>query len=126
MPKSSLTIETLLPAERPDVAILRLKGSLDEISVDYTENTLKQLPPERRLLIVNCGKLRFMSNSGMGLFVETLGRLEGQGGRIVFAEVAEPEVQDGMSVMGFYDVFEFFSSEQEALKTIKSCKGEYM
>lgn len=113
---ASFQIETWLPPERGDLSVVRLDGSLDASSIERVEKALQGLPPERPLVLVNCRKLKFISSSGLGLFLETHGRLEGQGGKVIFTEVVQPEVHDAMNLLGFFDVFDTAESEAEGLK----------
>lgn len=114
---NEFNVEVHLPATRPDVAVIRLSGSLDAVSITELEKTFQELiQDKRRHLVVNCQKLRFVSSSGMGLFLGLLGEVEKQGGSLSFAQIAEPEVHDAMSLLGFFDVFPVYDQEIEAVQ----------
>ncbi len=111
-------VEVDLPATRGDLAVVRLSGTLDSFSLQELEKTLQDLinKENRHHLVVNCQKLRFISSSGMGLFLGTLGEVEKLGGSVSFVQVTEPEVHDAMSLLGFFDVFPVFDQEIEAIQ----------
>ncbi len=114
---SDFNLEVHLPATRSDAAIIRLTGSLDSLSMADLEKTLRQLVQEKRLhIIVSCQRLKFVSSAGMGLFLGILGEIEKQGGSLSFAQIAQPEVHDAMSLLGLFDVFPVFDQEADALK----------
>lgn len=111
------TVEVHMPTGRKDLAVIRLGGTLDSYSLTDLEKKIQDLVKSNRChLVVNCEKLRFISSSGMGLFLGTLGEVEKQGGSICFAKVAEPEVHDAMNLLGFFDVFPVFEQELEAIQ----------
>lgn len=109
--------EVFFPAGHAEVAVLRLNGSLDTYSVSDLEKKIQGLLQEnRRHIVVNCQKLRFLSSPGLGLFLGTLGELEKKGGSLSFAKISEPEVHDAMSLLGFFDIFPVFNEEWEAIQ----------
>ncbi len=109
--------EVHLPELRPEVAVLRISGSLDAYALPDLEKTLQELIREKHChVVVNCEKLRFISSSGMGLFLGTLGEVEKQGGSVSFVQVTQPEVHDAMSLLGFFEVFPVFDREAEAIQ----------
>lgn len=109
--------EVFFPSGQSDVAVLRLSGNLDTYAVPDLEKKIETLLRENRhRIVVNCQKLKFISSPGMGLFLGTLGELEKQGGGIVFAKVTQPEVQDAMSLLGFFEIFPVCDEEWEAVQ----------
>ena len=112
-----LEIQTMLSKDKPGTAVVRLIGSLDTFAVPMLEKKLQELIEAQNIrLIINCQKLRFLSSPGIGLFMGCLGDLEKRGGGIIFAEVAQPEVYDAMKLLGFFEVFPVYGTEQEALQ----------
>lgn len=113
--------ETYLPPKAAEVAVLRLSGNLDSYSLPELEKNIKKLVAEGRTkLVVNFHKLKFLSSPGMGLFLGTLGELDKKSGKIVFAEVMQPEVHDAMNLLGFFDVFRLYEQEAEAIQSLQS------
>ncbi len=109
-------IEVVYPKERPDVAILRLAGSLDTYGVPTLEKKFEEVLEKKcRNLVINCQKLKFLSSPGMGLFLGTLSEVEKQGGSLVFAKVSQPEVHDAMGLLGFFEIFPVCEDEAEAV-----------
>ena len=109
-------VEVLCADSQPEKAVLRLIGSLDAFALSQIEKRIQSLiRDEHKIkLVVDCGKLKFISSPGLGLFLGTLNELEKRGGKLVFSQVTHPDVNDAMSCLGFFDIFKSYDSEEEA------------
>ncbi len=112
-----MNVDVIKPATRSDLAVIRLSGIVDALTLPDLEKTLHDLMGEKRFnIVVNCQKLKFISSSGMGLFLGILGEVEKQGGAICFSQVLQPEVHDAMNLLGFFDIFPLYNQEVEAVQ----------
>ncbi|QQR79531.1 MAG: STAS domain-containing protein [Deltaproteobacteria bacterium] len=115
---SHFDVEVLFSENQPSKAVLRLVGSLDAFALSQIEKRIQTLirDEQKIKLVVDCGKLKFISSPGLGLFLGTLNELEKRGGKLIFSQVIHPDVNDAMSCLGFFDIFQAYNSEEEAYR----------
>ncbi len=115
---SHFDVEVLFSENQPQKAVLRLTGSLDAFALSQVEKRIQTLirDEQKIKLVVDCGKLKFISSPGLGLFLGTLNEVEKRGGKLIFSQVVNPEVNDAMDCLGFFDIFKTYPTEEEAYK----------
>lgn len=96
--------------------ILRLKGRLDVPNVTILEKKIDACLEEgRRILLLDCSELKFLSSAGLRLLLSVSEQLKSKKGALLIFSVD----RDGMQVVkvaGFDKILLIFDTEQDALQ----------
>jgi anti-sigma B factor antagonist len=112
------TMETLLE-KAGHVQVIHLRGRLDLSATPEFEQFLLQLieTGERRILL-DCTDLRYISSSGLGVFVAA-GKQLGEEGKLAFASL-NPHIRHVFDLVRFDSFFEVFPSKQEGIDQLNA------
>ncbi len=117
---SIFAFEDHLPESLPSVAVLRLIGNLDSSALPKLEKRIQELLEQGQIhFIFNCSRLEFISSSGLGLLLDTLGKVERKEGGLCLTEISQPEVYDAMNLLGLTEVFSIYDFESHVLEQLK-------
>lgn len=93
-------------SESDGILILALDGYLDAHTAPQFESAIQEsLEAGRIRIVVDCGKLTYISSAGLGVFMSFIEEIRELGGDIKLACIA-PKVYQVFEVLGFPDLFE--------------------
>jgi len=93
-------------SEQSGIQILSLDGYLDAHTAPQFEAVIqKHLEAGRVRIIVDCGKLTYISSAGLGVFMSFIEEIREQGGDIKLASIS-PKVYQVFEVLGFPELFQ--------------------
>jgi anti-anti-sigma factor len=100
-----------------DVKILEFEGNLDTNTSPDAEAKLNELIDNgSQKLLINFGKLAFISSAGLRVLLATAKKLKGTGGNLRICAL-NPTVQEVFDISGFGSILSVSSSESEALSS---------
>jgi len=98
------------------VPVIRVEGQVDMGNyVDVHEIILAQTQQGHVNIVLNFRKLDFMDSAALGMLLRSLDKTKQKGGLLVL--VTNPFVDRILSVTGLTNLFELFSSEEEAVRS---------
>ena len=102
-------------AERPNGLVAAIIGDISVPQVDALQKHLLQLTARHpRLVILDCGRMPFISSLGMGAFVAFAKGVRLRGGRVMLAALQEP-VLAAFRHARLQSVFDIYATADEAL-----------
>ena len=120
MPSLNL-IETPV-THRPDLVSLQLEGTLDVATLPQFESALNRLrEADKFKVIVDLGRLDYISSSGLGSFLGMVDHFRKAGGDLAFVRLTD-RVQKIFKVVGFNRLLTLLPSEDEALSHFGKAK----
>ena len=103
-----------------DVILLQLTGRIDAFTAEKLEEELDSIINSWKLkFVINFGQVNYISSSGLRVFLGAYKRLNDTGGKILFSKMTEP-VLKVFSMAGFDKLFKIYSSDEDALQTLKT------
>ena len=100
-----------------DVKILEFEGNLDTNTSPDAEEKLNDLIDNgSQKLLINFGKLNFISSAGLRVLLATAKKLKGTGGNLQICDL-NPTVQEVFDISGFGSILNVSNSEEEALSS---------
>jgi anti-anti-sigma factor len=98
-----------------DILAVALVGMLDESSCHYLVDCVKEDVLEgSSKMIVDCGRLEYVSSMGLGTLVRVNSRMKKLGGDVKLAAVHGPVAQV-LSVVGLNRLFQIYPTVEEAI-----------
>lgn len=92
-------------SERDGIEVLTLDGYLDAHTAPQFEAAIQEsLEAGRIRIVVDCGRLTYISSAGLGVFMSFIEEIREKGGDIKLASIA-PKVYQVFEVLGFPDLF---------------------
>lgn len=102
--------------EMGTVRVLNIQGFLDAHTAPDFENELQRLIDEKSYrIIVNLDGLQYISSAGLGVFMGVIEEIRTNGGDLKIC-CAAPKVYKVFDLLGFPSLYEFYDSEDKALK----------
>lgn len=104
-----------------DVTVLDLKGRVtlgegDELLKDKVNSLINQ---GRRKLVLNLAEVPYIDSAGLGEIVRTYTTVSRQGGSLKLLSLTK-RITDLLSITKLLTVFEYFDSEDEAVKSFSA------
>jgi anti-sigma B factor antagonist len=98
------------------VKILNIQGFLDAHTAPQFETELQKIIEEKNYnIIVNLDGLQYISSAGLGVFMGVIEDIRNNGGDLKIC-CAAPKVFKVFDLLGFPSLYEFYDSEDAALK----------
>jgi anti-sigma B factor antagonist len=113
-----LTVDVGDSPQDPDIAVFRLSGHLDALTVHGLETRFEQVKAARVRWVVDLKALEYISSAGLGSFIGVLSELRARGGDIFFSDLS-PKLEKIFKVLGFTRIFKVFPTEAEAVRSFK-------
>ncbi len=110
---------------RKRILYLRLKGELDEKSVEVVRQRVTQLIYNYKILflVINCKDLSFMDSTGIGFILGRFKELRKVGGKVILCE-ANDLVYRIISISGLNRLIIYKRTEEEANEYVEGKSGE--
>lgn len=97
------------------IARLDLEGHLDWATYPQVEDALARLFEGRTWrIVVNLGRIEYISSAGFGCFIGALDTVRKQGGNLVFL-ATPPKIREVFTILGLASILTFAEEEAEAL-----------
>jgi anti-anti-sigma factor len=98
-----------------DFCILYVEGKVDSTQVpDFEKMILGPIERGERNMIINCRGLKYISSTGLRVFLIAQKRMLGSKGKLYLCELSRP-VLETVAISGFSTIFKIFETEEEAL-----------
>ncbi|MBL8029217.1 MAG: STAS domain-containing protein [Fibrobacteres bacterium] len=98
-----------------EVTVIRLEGSIDAYNSELLSASLTNLIDKgSKKIVVDCSRLKFISSSGMGVFLAVEDDVNEGGGGLKFAAVPET-ILSVFSKVGLTDLFRVYAKEEQAI-----------
>ena len=98
-----------------DILAMVLSGMLDESNCNFLLDCVKEEVLEgRKKVIIDCGRLEFVSSMGLGMLVRVNSRMKKLGGEVKLADVHSTVAQI-LSVVGLNRLFQIYPSVDDAV-----------
>jgi len=99
-----------------EVRVLNIQGFLDAHTAQNFESELQKLINEKSYyIIVNLDGLQYISSAGLGVFMGVIEDIRSNGGDLKIC-CAAPKVFKVFDLLGFPSLYEFYDSEDLAVK----------
>jgi anti-anti-sigma factor len=103
--------------QRQENLIISFLGSLDALTADQAHRFVgQQLDGGHRQIVIDLGKVDFMSSAGIRVLLDMLKRSRGMGGDLRLA-ATQPGVQRTLEVSGMVRVLRVYPSAEEAVRS---------
>src|SRR3989339_1453289 len=113
MPEITI-LDSVLPDDK-DVRLLLLDGSIDAYNSEVLSDKLKELLEQGIYkIIVNCDGLKFISSSGMGVFMSIEDEILENRGGLKFVAVPQ-KILNVFQKVGLSDIFKIYPDEAGAI-----------
>jgi anti-sigma B factor antagonist len=98
-----------------DITVLSLEGSIDAYNSELlSEKLMNLIEKGAKKIVVDCSKLKFISSSGMGVFLAVEDDVNDGGGGLKFASVPET-VLSVFKKVGLTDLFKVYDKQELAV-----------
>jgi anti-anti-sigma factor len=98
-----------------DVRIIELEGRLDvHLSMEVESSVNEMIESGEKFLIFNLEKVKYLSSSGLRIFIASLRKLNKIDGKLKLVNLNESVIRI-FKVVELYDVFDIYTSLDEAL-----------
>jgi len=109
--------------EVENVKVLNIQGFLDAHTAQNFESELQKLINESNYnIIVNLDGLQYISSAGLGVFMGVIEDIRNNGGDLKIC-CAAPKVFKVFDLLGFPSLYEFYDSEDLAVKKFTDQKN---
>jgi anti-anti-sigma factor len=105
---------------RDGIDIVCLKGRIDAKSAPEVHQKIGAVIDNGNdKMLLDCQELEYISSAGLRVLITVAKRLKTAQGRLVLCNLDE-KVYEVFEMAGFTAIFEIFSSEEEALSTLRT------
>ncbi|MCX6282936.1 MAG: STAS domain-containing protein [Bacteroidetes bacterium] len=106
----------LIEKKNEKCMIIGINGRLDTINYSILEKRLMELLDQNvSKILVNCGKMDYVSSSGLRILLMALKRITMVKGKFVLCSLQE-NIREIFEISGFTTIFEIYPNEEDALK----------
>lgn len=99
-----------------EVSVLNVKGFLDAHTAPELENAFNGLINDKQYkVVVNFSDLQYISSAGLGVFMAYVETMRENNGDIKFCSLKD-DVFNIFDLLGFPLLYEFYTSEKEAIE----------
>ncbi len=111
------------PLPELHTVIVKLSGSIDAHNAPRLEQALTEVVEAGvRNVILDLSDLQYISSAGLGVFMVLYEDVEDRGGKVVFAALP-PKVHTVFDLLGFTQLFPFFTTVEEARQYLMGQRG---
>jgi anti-anti-sigma factor len=98
--------------------VIGLQGRLDSAGTPAFEQAMQRIVASGETRVVlDCTDLRYVSSVGLGVMIDSAKALKNGGGTLTFAGPNQ-HVRSVFEIVGFFSLFEIFSSKEEAMEAL--------
>ncbi len=106
------------------IVAIDLRGFVDKRTVSGLDESMARLLEQgRNRLVINCQDLAYISSDGIGVFLSHLIKIRKAGGDLKFCAMNR-EARTVMNVLGFGNLLQVFTTEDEALREFQRQQRE--
>lgn len=103
--------------EEQGIMVVRLDGRLDATSAPQLDTKLsEQIDAGKSRILLDFGKVEYLSSAGMRLLLSDTRRLKGQGGQLGICSIND-DVMEIIKVAGFERILNIYPTESQALQS---------
>jgi anti-anti-sigma factor len=103
---------------KDEATIIGINGRLDTTNYGILENKLMSLMDTGQVrIIMDCGKMEYISSSGLRVFLLALKKAKILKGRFILSDLQET-IREIFEIAGFTSIFEIYKTKDEALGAI--------
>lgn len=98
-----------------EVTVISLEGYVDAHTAPQFEHAIQsEIGAGRYRIVVDCGKLNYISSAGLGVFMSFIEEIRERGGDIKICGLV-PKVRHTFEILGFQDIFEMHDEKAAAI-----------
>lgn len=107
---------SLHTTDHEGICIISLEGFLDaHTAPQFEEKVQSELQAGQVRMIVDCGKLTYISSAGLGVFMSFIEEIREQQGDIKICGLV-PKVRHTFEILGFQDIFDLLEDIPSAVQ----------
>lgn len=107
---------SLHTTDHEGICIIALEGFLDaHTAPQFEEKVQSELQAGQVRIIVDCGKLTYISSAGLGVFMSFIEEIREQQGDIKICGLV-PKVRHTFEILGFQDIFDLLDDVPSAVQ----------
>ena len=100
------------------VAVVRVSGQLDASNaLQFQEKLHQGVGPDSRNLILDMGKVTYISSVGIGILIGLMNEAKSRGGEMLLVGL-QPEVQRVLRIVGFLKMAKVYENEKSARESL--------
>lgn len=102
-----------------EVSVVEAQGDIDAYTFSRFQERLGELQSEGRLhVVVDCGKLSYISSAGLGILKQMVRAFRDDGGDIRLA-APSPKIDNILKLLGFAKIIRCFATVDEAVSSFQ-------
>jgi anti-anti-sigma factor len=106
----------IIECKKEEVLIIEISGRLDVTnSKVLEENLIKKIDSGESKIVLDCGKLEYISSSGLRVFLVIVKKLGTGDGNLFLCNLRD-NVKEVFDISGFVNLFKIYLSQEEAIK----------
>jgi anti-anti-sigma factor len=99
-------------------ALLHLQGRFDTLAAqEFEQQMMATIEDGAAFLIFDCNKMDYISSSTLRVFLIGLKTMKRRNGKVILTNLQD-HIKEVFDISGFLDLFEIFSSREDALAAI--------
>jgi len=100
------------------ITILKVSGFVDASNISRFDDELySHIKRGETKIIIDCSDLQYINSMGMGILLEARQLATKKDGDIVILNLPK-KISKVFEILGFNEIFKFYTSEEEALKAL--------
>jgi anti-anti-sigma factor len=108
----------LIEVSNDKAIIIEIDGRLDTTNFGQLEKKiLGHIEAGNIKILVDCGKMDYVSSSGLRIFLVALKKINAAKGRFLLCSLQE-SISEIFEISGFTSIFEIYDTREEALKAL--------
>jgi anti-sigma B factor antagonist len=100
-----------------DVTVVTLDGTLDSSTAQAVQADLDQILPDDGKILLDLGKISYMSSAGLRVLLVAYRRAQATGARIALARLPA-DIREVMTATGFLDFFGVSDTVEEGVEAL--------
>ena len=117
-------IESKFADKQGEIMVVELGGNIDQSNSDQVQKMFNNIIQSGCFkVVIDFGKLFYMSSAGWGVFIGEIKRFRDNGGDIKLANM-NPDIYDVFQMLEFYHILEDFPTVKEAILAFLDDKSE--
>ena len=108
---------------RLDVALLSVSGTIDTTTCQEMAKTIQEMLKQKKVqVVVDLGRVTYISSAGWGVFVGEIKNVREQGGDLKMVQMV-PEVFEVFEMLEFNKILNYYESVEEAIDEFDLLRG---
>jgi anti-sigma B factor antagonist len=101
-----------------DVTVVEITGEIDGSTAPEAQAAIVPLAQDDAKVVIDMSGVGYMSSAGLRMLLVVYRTVAGQGGAVALAGLSQ-DLEDTMSLTGFLDFFDHFSTVEDAVAAVE-------